>query len=156
MLRFIKALFVTLLLSFYFSYCATILYQMFVVHRALIVGSKNFGQVNLGIISLIIIGCLPMMMWKLAANSEIPLLKETWGFRLLLSWMAAIFTACLFISKSVFNGVAKQMSSFDNNFVLSATGRIVLIEILSIGVPFVLFLYGSKKIYERLLSKTDE
>jgi len=156
MLKFIKGLFVTLLVSFYFSYCATIVYQMFVVHRALINGSKNFGQVNLGIISLIIISFFPIMMWKLVANSEVPILKETWGFRLLLSEIAFIFTGCLFISKSIFNSIATPIINSGSNFTLNIKGRVALIEILSIGIPFIIFLYLSKKVYERLLTKTEE
>lgn len=155
MLKFIKTLFVILLISFYLAYFVTIGSQIVVVHKALIAGSKNIDSISLGIFSVIILAFLPIIMWKLAADSEVPMLKETWGFRLLLSQMAMAFTLCLFISKSIFNATAKSIMSFDNSFVLNTSGRIMLIEILSIGVPIILFLYLSKKLYERLLKKSN-
>lgn len=156
MLKLIKGLFITLLVSFYLSFFVTIGYQIVVVHSALISGIKNFGQINIGIITLIIIGFLPIILWSMVSKSQIPILKETWGFRLLISEIAIVFTVCLFVSKSIFNSIAKQIISFDKSFMLNFRGRVVLIEVLSIGVPFVIFLYLSKKVYERLAKKTEE
>lgn len=159
MFRFIKdyflALVVLLLVSFYFSYFATIGYQMFTVHKLLIDG-KSFGQVNFGLLTFIIFAFLPIIMWKMVAGSELPILKETLGFRLLLSEIAIVFTISLFISKIIFNSIAKPVMSFSSSFILDTKGRIVLIEIFSIAVPLVIFLYLTKKVVSHFLKKIEE
>lgn len=158
MFRFIKdyflALVVLLLFSFYLSYFFTVGYQIVGTHRALING-KSFGSINFGIITFIIFAFLPIIMWRILMNSEVPLLKETLGARLLLSQITIVLTISLFISKAIFNSVAKSVMTLEKDFVLGIQGRVVLIEILSIGIPFIIFLYLTKKVVSCFLTKIE-
>lgn len=158
MFRFIKdyffSLVILLFISFYFSYFITVNYQIFCVHHDLVNG-KNFKQINFTLITFVVFGILPILLWKITARSELPILKETSGFRLLLSEIAFVFTIALFISKSIFNSVAKSIMAFDNNF-LGEHGKIILVEVLSIAIPLILFLYVSKKVISHFMQNIRE
>jgi hypothetical protein len=67
-----------------------------------------------------------------------------------------VFTICFFISKSIFNSVAKSVVNWNNNIIFDQKGRIVLVEVLSVGVPLIIFLYLSKKVISHFLNDDKE
>lgn len=159
MLKFIKdrlfSLIVVLFASFYISYFVTVGYQIICVHRLLIT-EHNVKQINFGLITFVIFAFVPILLWKMVADSEIPILKETIGIRFILSEIAIVFTICLFISKSIFNSIAGTIMAFESDRILDLKGRVVLIEVLSVVIPFILFLYLSNKVILHFLRKFKE
>lgn len=159
MFKFIKNYFIflvtVLFLSFYFSYVITLGYQIYMTHQTMIAG-KAFKPIEFGLITFVITAFIPLMLWKMVADSEVPLLKETLGIRFILSIMALSFTISLFISKSIFNSVAIPIINFESSSVLGHNGRVVLVEILSLAIPFIIFLYLTKTFVSFFAKKSEE
>lgn len=149
MLRFLKNSFFSLITvffaSFYASYFATVNYQIFSIHRRLI-EDRSANGISFGIITFVIFAFLPIMLWRMTADSEIPLLKSTRRARLLLSYIIIAYTTSLFASKIIFNAIAKDVMSWETDLIFDAKGRVMFVEVFSIGVPFVLFLWLTQKV----------
>jgi CDP-diglyceride synthetase len=159
MFKFIKdyfsKMFILFFTFFYISYFVTVIYFCVKAHYYLIKG-QNFKEVSFGILTFIIFGFLPILLWRMTSKSEFPILKETNGLRYVMSWIAMVFTICIFISKSIFNSVARSIVNWNNNIIFDEKGRIVLVEVLSVGIPLIIFLYLSKKVVSHFLKEDKE
>lgn len=159
MIDFIKNSLLTLIallfFSFYVSFAFTVGIQVCAAHK-LLFANHTPQIINLGIITFVICGFVPIFLWKIIEGSQMPILKETLGARLILSQLAIAFTICLFISKSIYNSIAKPIVSLENDVLLDINGRIVLVEILSLAIPGLVFLYISKKVIHYYLKKFKE
>lgn len=159
MLRFLKDSFYSLITifftSFYASYFVTVNYQIFSIHKSLIV-DRSVNEISFGIITFVIFAFLPIMLWRMTADSEIPLFKRTERVRLLLSYIEIVYTGCLFISKIIFNAIAKDVMSWQADIILDAKGRALFVEIFSIGIPFILFLWLTKKVVTHFKKENNE
>lgn len=159
MFKFIKNyllfLIVLLFASFYIANFCAINYEIIGVHKTLI--TKGIVKhIDFGIITFIIFAFMPIFLWKMTADSEVPILKETSGFRLILCAIAIPFTICIFVSKSIFNSIAKPVILWENDLILDKTGRIAFIEVLACAIPFILFIYLTKKLVSYLIKKSEE
>jgi hypothetical protein len=157
-MKFFKDYFLALIVIFfaalYIGYFFTFGDYFIGAHRLLIAG-KGVQEIHFGIITFIIFSFLPILMWKLVFNSEVPILKETLGVRLVLSVLAIAFTISLFISKGIFNAVANPLLQFEGETILDKHGKTILIEVLSLGIPFIVFLYLTKKIVFYFIKKFE-
>lgn len=159
MLRFIRDSFYSLLtvffVSFYASYFMTVNYQIFRIHKK-IIESRVAESINFGIITFVIFAFLPIMLWRMTADSEIPLLKRTRRARLILSYLMIIYTGCLFVSKIIFNAIAKDVMTWEMDIIFDAKGKVVFVEVFALAVPFVLFLWLTLKVVSHFNRENNE